>query len=192
MQNSIVVRRFVHFAHLCFGLLAVLLLASCATLNGPRDIEIPLSHLQQGLEKRFPVNQRVLEMFDIQLTHPQVSLQAEQNRITVTLDTSVGTPLTAQPWKGSLVLSGRLVLDTTRNAIVLNETRIDRLAADGMDETRQRLLGRIGNLVVDRIIQDVVLYSLKPEDLRYFGVQYAPLALRTTADALLITVAPAK
>lgn len=176
----------------CLALLACALLASCATMSGPRDVELTASRLQQGLEKRFPMNQRVLEMFDIRLTHPQLAMLPEQERIAVTIDTAIGTPLAAQPWNGSLALSGRLAVDAARNAIVLRDARLDRLGADGMDETHQRMLGRVATLVADRVIKDFVLYTFKPEDLRHFGVQYTPTVIKTTANALVITFEPQK
>ena len=176
----------------CAALFAGLLLASCATLSGPREVELPLSKLQQGLEKRFPVNQKILEMFEIRLTRPQLTTLPDEERIAVTIDTAIGTPMTPQPWNGSLALSGRLAVDTARNAVVLRDARIDRLVADGMDETRQRLMARVASLVADRVIQDIPLYSFRPEDLRYAGVQFAPTVIKMTANALLITFSPVK
>ena len=157
----------------CAALFAGLLLASCATLSGPREVELPLSKLQQGLEKRFPVNQKILEMFEIRLTRPQLTTLPDEERIAVTIDTAIGTPMTPQPWNGSLALSGRLAVDTARNAVVLRDARIDRLVAD-------------------RVIQDIPLYSFRPEDLRYAGVQFAPTVIKMTANALLITFSPVK
>jgi hypothetical protein len=47
-----------------------LLLASCASLLGPRDVEIPLSTLQQAVSRKFPFNSRYLELLD---TNPTAS-----------------------------------------------------------------------------------------------------------------------
>ena len=42
-------------------------------MAGPRDIELPLHKLQSGLDKRFPLNNRMLDLFDVELTRPQLA-----------------------------------------------------------------------------------------------------------------------
>lgn len=168
-------------------------LAGCATLSGgPRQVDVPLSRLQESLGSRFPLDKRVLEMFRIQLTRPQLSTLPEQERLLITLGMAVSTPLTAQPWSGRLALSGKLFIDAAQNAIVIRDVRVEKLSADGMDEARQRLLGKVMNLVTDQVLQDSPLYRFKPDELRYFGTQYVPIAIHPVSDALRLTFEPAR
>lgn len=168
------------------------LLASCAGLIGPRQIEIPLSKLQAGMDRRFPVNNRVLELFDVELTRPQLAMVPDSDRITLTMDAVVAPPFVRQSWSGSMGLSGRLSVDAARGAVFMGEPRVDRFVVDGVDESRQRQLTKVANVLVDQVVRDVPVYAFKPEDLRYAGVQFVPTRITTTSNGLVVTVEPAR
>lgn len=186
MQNLIRTARF----------LAVLgcaaLLASCANLAGPRQVELPLAKLQAGLERRFPLNNRLLELFDVQLTQPQLRLLPESGRIGIDMDAAVAPPFLRQSWRGSLGLSGRLAIDMGRGAIVMAEPRVERFAIDGIDPARQRQLEKAGNVLMQQVAGDLPVYSFKMEDLRFAGIQFTPTRIATTAAALVVTLEPVK
>ena len=180
---------------LCKGaaiLLACCVVASCASLAGPRQIEIPLYKLQAGIDRRFPVDNRVLELFDIRLSRPQLTLQAGSDRVALSMEAYVAPPFTKQSWSGSLALSGRLSVDAARGAVLMSEPRVDKFAIDGVDEVRQRQLGRVANVLMTKVIRDVPVYSFRMEDLRYGGVQFVPTRISSSADALVVTVEPAR
>jgi len=177
--------------HVFLLALAATLLAACASLIGPRDIELPLAKLQSGLDRRFPLSGRMLEVFDIELTHPQLALQAQADRVALTVDASVAPLLVRQSWRGSMTLSGRLVLDPARNAVMLAEPRVDSFTVDGVDPARQRQLALAVNVLMRKIVTDAPLYQIRPEELRYGGVQFVPTRVVTTPRGLLVSVAPA-
>jgi hypothetical protein len=172
--------------------LAACVLASCASLVGPRQIEIPLSKLQAGVDRRFPVNNRVLELFDIRLSSPRLTLQAGTDRVALDMEAYVAPPFLKQSWTGSLALSGRLTVDPARGAVFISEPRVDRFAIDGVDEARQRQFGKVANVLMNKAVGDVPVYSFRMEDLRYAGVQFVPTRITSTADALVVTVEPAR
>ena len=175
-----------------FGLLALagVLLASCASLAGPRQVELPLAKLQAGIDRRFPMNNRVLELFEIALTRPQLSLLPESGRVALTLDATVSPPFVRQSWRGSMSFSGRLYIDPGRNAVLMAEPRVDNFAIDGVDPSSQRQLTGVANTLMNKIVADMTVYSFRPEDLRYAGVQFVPTRIVTTANALLVSVEP--
>lgn len=167
-------------------------LAGCAGLAGPRDVDIPLAKLQRGLEQRFPIQQRALAVFDLQLTRPRLSLQRENDRVALESDVIASTPLVRRTLTGNVMLSGRLLVDNVRNAVVLADTRIERFAIDGVDGALQGQLTAAGNVVLDRVVRDVPVYTFRPEDLRYGGVQFVPTAIHTTPTGLTVRVEPAR
>ena len=173
-------------------LLACGVLASCASLVGPRQIDIPLYKLQAGIDRRFPVNNRALELFDIQLSRPQLTLLAGTDRVALTMDAYVAPPFIKQSWSGSLALSGRLYVDAARGAVFMTDPHVDKFVIDGVDEARQRQLGKVANVLMRKVIADVPVYSFRLEDLRYAGVQFVPTRITTTPDALVVTVEPAR
>jgi hypothetical protein len=173
-------------------LLACGVLASCASLVGPRQVEIPLYKLQAGLDRRFPVDNRALELFDIRLSSPQLSLLAGSDRVALSMDAYVAPPFLKQSWSGSLALSGRLYVDVARSAVMMGDPHVDKFTIDGMDEARQRQLGKVANILANKVISDVPVYSFRMEDLRYAGVQFVPTRIATTPDALVVTLEPAR
>lgn len=172
--------------------LAAGVLAACASLVGPRQVEIPLYKLQAGLERRFPMNNRALELLDIQLSRPQLSLQSGSDRVALNMDAVVAPPFIKQSWSGSLALSGRLYVDLGRGAVMMGEPHVDKFVVDGMDETRQRQMGKVANILVNKLIRDVPVYNFRMEELRYAGVQFVPTRISTTPGALVITLEPAR
>ena len=172
------------------------LLSACASLIGPRQIEIPLSKLQAGVERLFPVDNRVLDLFDIRLSRPRLTLQAGTDRVALDIDADVAPPFTRQSWRASLALSGRLSVDPARGAVLISAPRVERFAidgvdgVDGVDSARQRQFGKVANAVMNKVIKDVPVYSFRMEELRYAGVQFVPTRITSTADALVVTVEP--
>ena len=98
---------------------AAFLLASCASLLGPREVEIPLARLQQAVASRFPFNNRYLQLLEVRVTNPHIALQPDANRILTSMDVSMAPPFTDKTWSGSLSISGQLQVDSARNAVVL-------------------------------------------------------------------------
>ena len=88
--------------------------------------------------------------------------------------------------------SGRLYVDPARGAVLMREPRVERFAIDGVDEARQRQFGKVANVLMNKAIGDVPVYNFRMEDLRYAGVQFVPTRITSTADALVVTVEPAR
>jgi Protein of unknown function (DUF1439) len=167
-------------------------LASCASIVGPRRVELSQARLQAGLERRFPLHNRMLQLFDVQLTNPRLAILPEIDRVALSLDVSVAPPFLRQSWRGSMALSGRLVLDASRNAVFLTDTHLEHFDVEGIDADRARDLGRAADLLVNQLVSDVAVYSFHPEDLRYAGIQFVPTRLETRPGALLVTLEPVK
>ncbi|MDY0965212.1 MULTISPECIES: DUF1439 domain-containing protein [Massilia] len=165
------------------------LLASCSSLIGPRQVELPLHKLQAGLDKRFPVNERLLELFDVQLTRPQLAIQPEDDRVALAVEASVAPPF-ARAWTGNIAFSGRLYVDPGRAAVMMAEPRIDRLQLGNPEAERH--LTRVANGLIDTVARDMPVYTFEQKDLRYAGVQFVPTRIQTTRTGLVVTLEPAK
>jgi hypothetical protein len=187
----------------CAGTLALAasgLLASCASIVGPRRVELSQARLQAGLERRFPLRNRLLDLFDVQLTHPRLAILAQSERVGLTLDASVSPPFLRQSWRGTVGLSGRLVLEaahddaheTANPAVFLTDVRVDRFDVDGIDAGRARDLRQTAALLLNQMVRDLAVYTFHPEDLRYAGVQFVPTRLETAPGALVVTLEPAR
>jgi hypothetical protein len=126
------------------------------------------------------------------LTGPRLTILPETDRVRLALDVSVAPPFLRQSWNGTLALSGRLVLDNGRNAVVLVDTHVDQLDVGGLEGSRVRDLGRAADLVVNQLLRDTPVYTFHPEDLRYAGVQFFPSRIETAPGALFVTLEPVR
>jgi len=168
---------------------AAALLASCASILGPRDVDIPLSKLQAGLERRFPLDNRLLQLFDVRLARPQLAMLAD-DRVSLTLEATVAQSFLRRPLAGTLAFSGRLYIDQAKSGVYLAEPRIERFSIGGLDESIQGQLARAANGLLDKAILDIPVYSFRMEELRYAGVQYVPTRIAATPGGLRISLAP--
>lgn len=177
---------------LILPLAAAALLAGCASLTGPRDVAVPLERLQRGLAERFPLQQRALGVFELRLSRPQLAILRDNDRLALSADVAVTSPLLRQALQGSVSLSGRLLVDNVRNAVLLSDARVERFAVDGAEGSLQGQLSAAANVVVEHVVRDVPLYHFRPDELRYLGVQYVPTTIRTTRDGLSVRFEPAR
>jgi hypothetical protein len=188
-RNGITRRRFGAMATV---LAAGVLLASCASLSGPRRIELSESRLQAGLERRFPLHNRMLELFDVRLTGPRLAILPQSDRVALTMDVSVAPPFLRQSWDGTMTLSGHLYVDAARSGVFMADAHVDRFDIQGMDGGRANDLGRAADVLMNQLVRDVAVYSFRPEDLRYAGTQFVPTRLDTVSGALIVTVEPVR
>lgn len=169
-----------------------LLLISCATLMGPRDVNLPQSKLQASLDRKFPFTQRYYQIFDVTLRNPQLALLPETNRIGLNVDAVLAVPFANKSWQGNMALSGGLLIDQARQAIVLTDTRIDRLNLQGMDNAYAGQLAKIGDQLTRQFLDNLPLYNFKADDFQYAGARFTPTRITTGSNALVVTFEPAK
>lgn len=176
-------------ATLAAGGATAALLAGCATFAGPRDYDVPLERLQRNIDRRFPLEHRALAVFELRLQQPRLST-LPNDRIALSALLTVSSPLMRQEFTGSLALSGRLDIDQSRNAVMLADTRLEEFTVDGLDERTQRQVSSAARLLADNVARDTPIYSWRPDELRYGGVQFVPTAIRTSANGLSIHLEP--
>jgi hypothetical protein len=168
------------------------MLASCATIVGPREVDLPLHKLQAGIDRRFPLDNRMLELIDVRLSRPQLAIEPDSDRIALTISADVAPSFLSKSLNGTLALSGHLYVDPTRSGIFMADPRVDRLDIGGAELAGQRQLAKIANVVMDEVVRDVPLYSFRAEDLRYAGVQFVPTSIRAVPGALRVRLEPVK
>ena len=180
------------YAKFAAPLMLVALLAACAALIGPRQVELPQERLQRDLDRKFPIHHRVLGVFDVELSQPRLAVLAENNRVALSFDLAVTPLLARQAWHGSMAISGRVRVDSPRNAIYIADAHVDRFVLDNLDEGKRNQLASVANLLSDNIIKDVPVHTFKPEELRYAGVQFVLTGIDTRPGGLVANLQPAQ
>lgn len=171
---------------------AAVALTGCVGSFGPRTIELSQDRLQEMVARRFPVDKRVLDAIDLTLDSPRVGLQPDSNRISVevALRASGGSAIAAR-LAGSLLVSEGLRFEPSDNTIRLVDVRVERFVIDGLPSSWQRQLDRLGKPLARGLLEDQVLYTLRPKDVAALeGRGLRPGDLRVTSSGIEIALQP--
>lgn len=171
---------------------AMLALSACASLLGPRDLELPLSTLQSSLERRFPFNNRYLGLFDIQLRAPRLGLQTGSNRVITSFDAAIAPAWLKRSWQGNFALSGELAIDPVKNAVILTDPRVESLNIGGLDATYAKQLQKISGIIAEELFRGMPLYTFAPDEFLYGGTSFLPTKINTRSNGLVVTFEPVK
>jgi hypothetical protein len=180
------------YAKIAAPLMLAGLVAACASLIGPREVVLPQERLQASLDRKFPLHQRALGVFEVELSHPRLAVMPENDRVALTVDLGVTPLLARQSWHGSMLVSGRMRVDSVNNAIYIADAHVDRFIVDNMDEGKQAQLASVANLLSDKLIRDVPLHTFRPDELRYAGVQFVLTGIDTRPGGLVAKLQPAQ
>ena len=176
---------------LCVGAVAgvALGLSGCGSV-GPRTVELSQARLQELVARHFPVDKRLLDAIDLTLDSPRVGLQPEANRISVevALRANGGGPIQTR-LSGSLLVSEGLRFEPSDNTVRLVDVQVERFVIDGLPASWQRQLDRLGKPLARGLLEDQVLYTLRPKDVAALeGRGLRPGDLRVTASGVEITL----
>ena len=185
-------RRQVHALLLLTSLMLLTLLCGCASLLPPQEIEIPLSRLQQSVQKSFPFNARYFDLFEVSLGNPVLSLQPASDRLVLALEARVQPPLIKTPWQGELLVSGRLRIEPARRAVILVEPRLENIKLDAATGTHTSRLARLGTQLAEDLIGETVLYTFAPDAFVVAGKRFIPTGITTRKNSLVVSFEPAK
>ena len=174
------------------SLLLLTLLSGCASLLPPQEIEIPLSRLQQSLQKKFPYTERYFSLLDVTLSNPVLSTQPAADRMLIALDAQVLPPLIKTPWQGELLVSGSLRIDPARRVVLLTEPRLENIKLDAATGNYTSRVARLGKQLAEDLIGETVLYTFAPDAFVVAGKRFVPTGITTRKDSLVVSFEPAK
>lgn len=192
------------------GLVCALLVA-CAQFSPPTRWTLDEAELQTLLERQFPLDQRLLDLFEVRATQPRLRLLPQRNRLQAVLDVQLRERLLATQFKGQLDFDAALRWHAADQTVRLDQVRVQdfvlldapALGAPGASPagapgtrtaaTAQRRSGteRVAAALAERMLEGRVLYRVPAEkqaQLDKAGVQLASLAI--TRHGLEITFAP--
>jgi hypothetical protein len=174
------------------SLILLTLLSGCASLLPPQEIEIPLSRLQQSIQKKFPYTERYFGLLDVTLSNPVLSTQPATDRMLIALDAQVLPPLIKTPWQGELLVSGSLRIDPVRRVVLLTERRLENIKLDAATGSYTSRVARLGKQLAEDLIGETVLYSFAPDAFVVAGKRFVPTRITTRKDSLVVSFEPAK
>ena len=181
-----------HYLLVLTSLMLLTFLSGCASLLPPQEIEIPLSRLQQSIQKKFPYTERYFSLLDVTLSNPVLSTQPAADRMLIALDAQVLPPLIKTPWQGELLVSGSLRIDPVRRVVLLTEPRLENIKLDAATGGYTSRVARLGKQLAEDLIGETVLYSFAPDAFVVAGKRFVPTRITTRKDSLVVSFEPAK
>jgi hypothetical protein len=167
-------------------------LVACAqSLAAPPVIEIPQERLFAQVSAQFPVSARLLEVFDVTVSAPKFRLLPQENRIGTELDVTATQAMLGQQFNGRLGLTYGLRFEPADATVRLAGVRIARFQMDGVPDTLQTPMGRLGAQLAEQALDGFAVHRFKPEELQLahdMGLQ--PGAINVTERGLAVTLEP--
>lgn len=162
-------------------------LAACGVMGN--DYTFSQSQLQSALERKFPFNKRYMELFDIQLANPQLTLDPGRNRVNVQFDATVDNRLFfRQPLSGRFALDSGLRYDPASRAVVLQDPQVQQFDVNGLPPQFSRQLNALGGILAEQLLQDYPLYTFRPDELRLAGASVEPGTITVLPNGINVKI----
>ena len=176
-------------AALCAGLLAAL--SGCAGLLGTHDLDISESQLTLLLARQFPMEREVLEVVGLSISNPQVQLMPQSNRVGTELDVAAVDRLFGSAASGHVKLDYGLRFQPSDHTIRMTQVRVRELTLASGSSNLHGAAQRIGSLVAEKALDNLVLYRMKPaqaDEMDRLDLVASPITV--TPQGLHMTVSP--
>ncbi len=155
------------------------------------EYTLSLQELQAALQRKFPYNYRYKLLVDVRLTNPKLRLDATNNRVTTEMDATINNPLMLdQPFNGTLALNSGLRYDSAQRAVLLEKPAVERFDVEGMPAQYSRKMNKIGSVLAEELLHGYPLYTFKPDQLRFRGLDFEPGTITVLSDGISVQVVP--
>ena len=171
---------------------AALGLAACASLLGPPTVTLTQAELERLVERNFPVDRALLEIFDVTVNAPRLTLLPDRNRLAAVVNVRVRNRLLLSYWQGQLSFDAVLRWEPRDQTLRLSQVRVQDLALDNPSAANRSTVERLGAALAERVLEDSSLYHLSAERAAKLQQQgLAPGTVTVTARGVEIAFAPA-
>lgn len=169
----------------------ILALSGCAQVLGPQTLTWSEADVNRMLEKRFPMDRRVLEMLDVTVTRPDLKLVSASNRLATDLHVTALDRLFGNSYQGRIAIESGLRYEPSDHTLRLVDVRLSAFSLDKTGTAPRVPLQRLGALLVETMLDDAVIHRVGDDKLaRLAQFGYQPEAVRITDRGLELTVVP--
>ncbi|KVF66826.1 hypothetical protein WJ15_05885 [Burkholderia cepacia] len=165
-------------------------LAACASTFPfiPDHYTFSRGDVQKAVARKFPYQKTVAQVVDVSLANPAVNLLPDQNRVAVQLDAHIASPFLRAPVSGKFTVSGQLAYDAPSRSVVLKSPAVDSLALDGDAQMYAQQVGAAAGLLATQLLTNYPIYTFKPEQLQFAGVNYEPGTITILTNGIRVAI----
>ena len=168
-------------------------LAGCAGLGISHTVTFSESELALLLARQFPMERKVLEVIDLQVTNPQIHLLPESNRLGTDVDFSAVDRLFGSRAQGHVKLDYALRFEPSDHTIRMSQVHVRDLTLDTGSSTLHGGAQRLGTLVAENVLENLTLYKMKPsqaDEMDRLNLQASPITVTAQGISLTLSSKP--
>ncbi|MCC8403921.1 DUF1439 domain-containing protein [Paraburkholderia sp. MMS20-SJTN17] len=185
-------RRFLYAALIAGTLPGVTVsLAACASPTFPfmpSHYTFSQQQVQEAVQRKFPSQRTVSQVFDVALSNPVVGMQPDANRVSVRLDARFASPFLQQPVDGVFTLSSELAYDAASRSVILKSPSVDNVSVNGEAQVYTQQINAAAALLATQLLTNYPIYTFKPEQLQFAGVHYEPGTITILTNGIRVQI----
>jgi hypothetical protein len=166
-------------------------LAACASPIFPfipSHYTFSREQVQTAVQRKFPYQRAVSQLFDVALSNPVVGFLPDANRVSVQLDARFASPFLQAPVDGVFTLSTALAYDPTRRSVVLKSPNVDHVTVSGDARMYAQQINEAAGMLAAQLLDGYAIYTFKPEQLEFAGVHYEPGTITILPDGIRVQI----
>jgi len=167
------------------------LLSGCAGLLGTHDVDISESQLTLLVARQFPMERKVMEVIDVDITNPVLTLIPQDNRVGTELDIAAVDRLFGNSATAHIKLDYGLRFQLSDHTIRMTQVRVRELTLASGSSNLHGAAQRLGGLVAEGALENLVLYRMKPaqaDEMDRLDLVASPITV--TPQGLHMSVSP--
>lgn len=175
----------------CSALGITVSLAACATPTFPfipSHYTFSQQQVQDAVQRKFPYQRTVSQVFDVALSNPVVGFLPDANRISVKLDARFASPFMPQPVDGIFTLSSELAYDAASKSVVLKSPNVDNVSVSGQAQAYTQQISAAAAVLATQLLTNYPIYTFKPEQLQFAGVNYEPGTITILTNGIRVQI----
>ena len=171
--------------------LCLALLSACAQLAGPLSVNWSEAELNQMLSRRFPLDRRMLEVLDVKVSQPVLTLLPATNRLAADLTVDALDRLFGKTFRGHLAVETALRYEPADHTLRLAEVRVTAFSLEAAGNAPSAPVQRLGAALAETVLDGAIIHRVTPEQLdRLARRGYQPGSVQVTARGLTLTAVP--
>jgi hypothetical protein len=144
--------------------------------------------VQDAVQRKFPYQRTMSQVFDVALANPVVGLLPDTNRVSVRLDARLASPFIQQPVNGVFTLSSQLEYDPASHSVVLRSPSVDSVNVSGDAQAYMQQINAAAALLATQLLTNYPVYTFKPEQLQFAGVNYEPGTITVLTNGIRVQI----
>jgi len=175
----------------CSALGITVSLAACASPTFPfipSHYTFSQQQVQEAVQRKFPYQRTVSQVFDVALSNPVVGMLPDANRVSVKLDARFASPFLQQPVDGVFTLSSELAYDPASRSVILKSPSVDNVSVNGQAQAYTQQINAAAALLATQLLTNYPIYTFKPEQLQFAGVHYEPGTITILTNGIRVQI----